>query len=369
MINNSSVSEHPEFAIEETSVLAIILIIIISASLYGNCGLIYVLYQNDKMWTSYYVLIGNLATSGILISFFSMPFSLATIIIGFWPFSQEAVCTAVAFMNSLLLLATIFTHTMISVGKYFAVVKPFSRAMTIKRTKRIIFLIWFFAVLISVGPLFKFGRYSYGPTTLACGIGFPENKIEMLYLLTLVSIGFVLPNIIMAFVYINVFISVRKHSNRLGKSTPSRSLNVVSLHKKLVLTALTSLVCFLLCWSPFCIFVLMSIFVGSRKDLPHALGISAYWCGFSYNALNPIIIASMCSRFGEGLRSTTTALFDKPIKLFRVLKEVICGCCFKKGDSKIPTPTRIFAKYTVKGTQELQASISSRDLLDNNIAK
>ena len=351
------------FGIIEVSVLTIVLTIVICVSLYGNGGLLYVLYCNDKMWTSYYLLIGNLATAGVLISLFSMPFSLGTIITGFWPFEENGICTAVAFLNSLLLLVTIFTHTMISVGKYFAVVKPFSRAMTVKRTKLLIIGIWLLAVLISIGPLFNFGRYSYGRTTLACGTGFPQNKTEMLYLLVLAFVGFVLPNIIMAYVYVNVFISVRQHSKRLGKSTSSTSTeNVMSLHKKLILAALSSLICFLLCWSPFCIFVLMSIFVGSRDNLPHALGISAYWCGFAYNALNPFIIASMCSRFGEGLRDLTVTLSRIPLQLCSYLKEECASCCckrcrFKKmldvADATSLTSTttaKAYAKYTIKET-------------------
>merc|ERR1712179_134699 len=162
-------------------------------SIYGNSGLLYVLYQNDKMWTSTYLLIGNLATAGLFISIISMPFSMAAVFEGHWPITGtvgDGVCTSVGFCNSLLLLATIFTHTVISIGKYFAVVKPFSRAMAVKRTRRIIWAIWMFAALVSVGPLFNMGRYSFGHTTLACGIAFPHHNRGKAYLLTLAILAF-----------------------------------------------------------------------------------------------------------------------------------------------------------------------------------
>ena len=326
----------------EKSVLGVVLVIIIITSIYGNCGLLFVLYQNDKMWTSTYLLIGNLATASLLISLLSMPFSLAAVVEGDWPVdgaAGEVLCTSVGFVNSLLFHATIFTHTMISFGKYFAVVKPFSRVMTMKRTKYILELTWLLAVIISVGPLFNFGTFSFGRTTLACGITFPHHKAGVVYLLILFIVAYVLPIIIMVFVYLNVCMSVKQHSKRLA--TTCSCENVVSLQKKLVLTSIFSLICFLLCWSPFCVFVLMSVQLHSNKELPHALGISAYWCGFSYNSINPLVIGTMNSRFGEGLRDITCNLFFPLVQCWIRVKRHFCR------------------KYAVQKQMEMQNVVTS----------
>ena len=84
-MNNSTIDIPPFLWAWEKSILGAALILIIILSLYGNCALLYVLYQNEKMWTSTYLLIGNLATTGIVISLLSMPFSLAAVIVGEWP--------------------------------------------------------------------------------------------------------------------------------------------------------------------------------------------------------------------------------------------------------------------------------------------
>ena len=68
-------------------------------------------------------------------------------------------------------------------------VKPFSRAMTLTRTKRIICSIWFVSAIVAAGPFFKFGHYSFGATTLTCGMGFPKEEVDKLSLLILVVIA------------------------------------------------------------------------------------------------------------------------------------------------------------------------------------
>ena len=309
----------------EETLLAFILSITACLALYGNSGMLIVLYKNDKMWNSTNMLIGNLALSGVLVSLFCMPFNLTSIIIGKWPFKDGIICKFNAFTASVLLLATILTHTMISVDKYFYVVKPFSRAMTVSRTSKIIFLVWFIAALMSFGPLLNFGKYQYNHTTLVCVVGFPRMKADFIYLVLLATVGFVIPNLVMSHVYIKVFIAVRKHTKRLQNSAVC-SLDVVTLQKKLILTVVFSLICFLACWTPFCLLCVMALMVETVNDFPYGLGIAAYWCGYLYNALNPLIICSMSQRFGEGLTALTMSLIYVPVKIVKMLMTLCCSC-------------------------------------------
>ena len=96
-MNNSTIIPNPPyhfFVVWEKSILGAVLILIILMSIYGNCALLYVLYQNDKMWTSTYMLIGNLATTGLLISLLSMPFSMAAVVVGYWPLRGKVEISA-----------------------------------------------------------------------------------------------------------------------------------------------------------------------------------------------------------------------------------------------------------------------------------
>jgi len=101
----------------EQTVLATILMFIIIFSLYGNGGMIIVLYKNDRMWNSTNILIGNLAVVAALTTLLIMPFSLTSMILQRWPFADGPICKFNAFLASQLLLYTIFIHTMISIDR------------------------------------------------------------------------------------------------------------------------------------------------------------------------------------------------------------------------------------------------------------
>ena len=344
----------------EETVLASILSVAVGLALYGNSGMLIVLYKNDKMWNSTNMLIGNLAFSGVLVSLFCMPFSLTSVLMGKWAFQEGIVCRFNAFNTSMLLLATILTHTMISVDKYFSVVKPFSRAMTVSRTWKMIFFVWLVAMLMSLGPVINFGRYAYNPTTLVCGVGFPKGKADFIYLVLLATVGFVVPNLVMGHVYLNVFLAVRKHTKRL-QSSSFCSLDVVKLQKRLILTVVSSLACFLVCWTPFCVFVIMAMVVDTPDDLPHALGISAYWCGYLNSALNPLIICSMSQRFGEGLSDLTISLTHIPAHILSGIKSVFCVCRTKR--SSLPSATDEFFRLPTGSYIQIEREDSPTSLI------
>lgn len=345
---------YSNYTVTEEIILSVVLILTIVFSFYGNVCMLIVLYKNDRMWNSTYMLIGNLIFSGLLVTIFCMPFSLISVLYGRWPFGEGKICKFNAFMESQLLLATILTHTVISVDKYFAVVKPFSRIMSVRNTRILIFIIWFIAVMMSIGPVFGFGHFSYNPTTLICGVGFPQNKLDSLYLLLLGFIAFILPNVIMFYVYLHVFLAVRTHTKRLIQ-TCACSLEAVKLQKHLILTVFFSCICFLACWTPFFLFALLAIVAKSPADLPHALGVTAYWCGYLYNAINPLILCSMSKRFGDGIVGLTSTLLHSPCILTTSLTNTcsdICGrrtiefAASSKQSSAEPLTTVMYMKYS-----------------------
>ena len=349
----------------EQTVLATILMFIIVFSLYGNGGMIIVLYKNDRMWNSTNILIGNLAVAAGLTTVLIMPFSLTSMILQRWPFAEGPVCKFNAFLASQLLLYTIFIHTMISIDKYFAVVKPFSRAMTVRRTWLTSFILWTIAIFMSLGPLLHIGEYKYNKTALVCGVGFPKNKIGSIYMLLLFAMGFIIPNVVNAHVYFKVFKAVREHSKRLHKTSICSSYDVLKLQKRLVLTAFFSLLCFLLCWTPFAVYVTMAIVSKSIDRIPHGLGVSAYWSGYMYNAINPLIIYTMSTRFGDGLYELTMSIFKVPSMIF----DYLFRGSYEKGtdhSSATSTPSPPVANVNSNSANNGKSLVTSRILYSSS---
>ena len=49
-------------------------------------------------------------------------------------------------------------------------------------------------------------------------------------------------------------------------------------------------------------FIAVAVSVQSRDELPHGLGIAAYWCGFLNSAVNPYLIGLRSEKFHEAFK-------------------------------------------------------------------
>nr|XP_058960199.1 histamine H2 receptor-like isoform X2 [Pocillopora verrucosa] len=250
-----------DFTVVETAFAAAALLVIMIACLTGNLVICYVVFRSRRMWTEMNMFLVNLAISDIAMTFLSMLSPLETALIRKWAFGTGPVCQLNAFCTSVLICNTIFTHTAISIDRFFAVVKPMEKVMTKRKAFFSIAGVWMLSVAITIGPMVGWGRNVYNASTLQCGFKFPENEFEKFYILCLAVIAFLLPLIIMSYAYIRIYIVVRNHTRRLSTST------------------------------------IVAASVSSREKIPRGLGIAAYWCGFMNSAINPYLIGLRSEKF------------------------------------------------------------------------
>ena len=245
----------------------------------------------------------NLALGDIAMSLLTMTAPLEATLTRQWPFGRGPICQLNAFCNSLLLCNTIFTHAAISVDRFFAVVKPMSKIMTKKKALLAILAVWVMSLVISLGPVLGWGQNEYNGTTIQCGFGFPRGIVESLYLIFLVTFAFFVPIVIMSYAYIRIYWVVRHHARRLSTSTFGNYQHAaIQQERKTVFTFFLALIAFIGCWTPFFVFVAFAVTVPSRAEIPHGLGIAAYWCGFLNSALNPFLIGLRSERFQEAFK-------------------------------------------------------------------
>ncbi|KAJ7381307.1 hypothetical protein OS493_001428 [Desmophyllum pertusum] len=289
-----------DYTVVESAFSAAALLIIMITCLMGNAVICYVVFRNRRMWTEMNMFLVNLAIGDIAMTLLSMTSPLETAIIRQWTFGRGPVCQLNAFCNSVLFCNTIFTHTAISVDRFFAVVKPMKKIMTRRKAFYSILGVWMLSVAISLGPILGWGRNDYNGSTLQCGFGFPKNRFESLYIICLAVFVFLLPITIMSYAYIRIYWVVRHHTRRLSTSTFGNYQDAfIKKQQKTVLTFFLALIAFILCWTPFFVFIAIAVSIPSRDKLPRGLGLAAYWCGFLNSAINPYLIGLRSERFHE----------------------------------------------------------------------
>lgn len=310
-----------EFTVFETSIAAAALCLILLLTIIGNCTICYVVFKNKRMWTVMNMFLVNLAVGDLAVGLLSMVFPLVTAIKRTWIFN-DTICQINAGCNSVLFCSTIFTHTAISIDRYFALVRPMKKFMTAKKAALLIIAVWVFSFVIVLGPVFGWGHMEFNPTTLQCGYGFPRTKYESLYMILLMIIAFVIPLIMMTVLYFTIFRSLRGHTRRMS-TTISGNHHQAALKAQIRVgsTFFLALLAFFVCWAPFCVFIAYAVAVEDKTSIPHGLGIAAYWCGFVNSLCNPFIVGIR----NEHCRSAF-------IKIF-------CCCCYGPRRTKPSSPS------------------------------
>lgn len=291
----------------EAAFLAVSLIIIMLVAIAANTMNIIVVYRNSNMQTPRYMFIMNLAVGDLGVTLLSMPFSLVTCISRRWIMS-DSLCQLHGFFGSFFFCVSIFTLTIMSIEQYYSLVKPLSRAITIRRAWYMIAAAWILSTILSIGPEVGWGHFEYNSSTLSCGVAFPRSTLEKMYLLFLVLIAFVITLLIMAYAYIRILLAVRKHADRIARYTKG-GLEVMRLQRRITYTLLLVLLVFILCWLPFVFLIVLATRNTSVKELPYGLGVAAYWCGFFNSSVNPIIFVIRNDRFREGYREILTEIW------------------------------------------------------------
>ena len=175
------------------------------------------------------------------------------------------------------------------------------KIMTRKKAFSSILGIWLLSVAVSLGPILGWGRNDYNASTLQCGFGFPKNIIDVLYMIFLAVIAFLVPIMIMSYAYnknLSKSCAITQEECHLQHSVIIPRTSRKS-SQRIVLTFFLALIAFIVCWMPFFVFIAIAVSISSRDELPHGLGLAAYWCGFLNCSINPYLIGLRSERFHE----------------------------------------------------------------------
>ena len=240
----------------------------------------------------------TLAVSDFLMSLLGIPFSVASLIAGKWPFSNF-VCQLQGFWILLMCAVSLQTLAVTAVNRYFRVVKSralYQKLFNMKTTKITIAILWIVAFFAPL-PYVVAGHEFFFHT----GKVFSAHNAESLYQgygAYLVLVYVAIPLIIIITCYTKVFITVRKHNLNFRISQKRRQLSqrtdsVLSVDEVNVTYILLVVVAgFLTCWTPVMVIDLID-FINADWKLKRQVYVSYTCFGFASTSLNPIIYGIM----------------------------------------------------------------------------
>ena len=249
----------------------------------------------------------TLAVSDFLMSLLGIPFSVASLIVGEWPYNN-LVCQLQGFWILLMCAVSLQTLAVTAVNRYFRVVRSrtlYQKLFNMKTTRVTIVILWIMAFFAPL-PYVVAGHEFFFHT----GKVFCAHDAESLYEgygAYLVLVYVLIPLIIILTCYTRVFIAVRKHNHvtfqqlrvcphREQGTQMSGTLRLSVDEVNITYMLLVVVIGFLTCWTPV-IVIDMIDFMNADWKLRRQVYVSYTCFGFASTSLNPVIYGIMNRSF------------------------------------------------------------------------
>ena len=245
----------------------------------------------------------SLAVSDFLMSLLGIPFSVASLFVGEWPFSNFT-CQLQGFWILLMCAVSLQTLAVTAVNRYFLIVRSrsqYRKMFNMKTTKVTLVILWLVALFAPL-PYVVAGHAFFFHT----GKVFCAHNAESLYKgygAYLVLFYVAIPLIVIIVCYIRVFVAVRKHNLNFRPRLRVRSESEASGEGRLSVdevnvtyTLLVVVIGFLTTWTPVMVIDLID-FINADWRLERQAYVSYTCFGFASTSLNPIIYGIMNRSF------------------------------------------------------------------------
>ena len=199
-------------------VVALLLALITFITIFGNLLVLVALYRFKKLRSMSNCLIGNLAVSDLLLALSVLPISTTYDLLGYWVFG-EIMCTIWLCIDVLYCTASIWGLCTIAVDRYTATVYPVWYLEKKSPTRALVYIIfvWMFSIIVSVAPFIGWrdmiqNFYTYNPIA---------NKQDCVLFMSQTYVvysamgSFVIPTVLMVFLYVQIFIVLRKRTRSM----------------------------------------------------------------------------------------------------------------------------------------------------------
>ncbi|XP_023223922.1 alpha-2 adrenergic receptor-like [Centruroides sculpturatus] len=294
-------STYHDYGAPVVGVMVGVILIVMVLTVAGNVMVILTVVRHRGMRTRTNMFLVNLAVADILVAVFNMPVSLITLIRGDWIFGR-VFCQISGFSMAVFLICSIQTLMCISVHKYVSITRPFSRTMTPEKILTMIAAIWIWSVLCGMSPLLGWNTIVYKKGSSQCGPSLPNSWLQYSHSIFINTTNYIVPLCVMSFCYFHIFREINRHLQRIRKTSNVDLDESVSQQKKITVTLVLVLACFLLCWTPFIVYSSAVSILKDKSKMPSIINPVAYWCGYLNSACNPVIYALRSPSFRQGYR-------------------------------------------------------------------
>ncbi|XP_016097562.1 somatostatin receptor type 1-like [Sinocyclocheilus grahami] len=254
----------------------------------GNAMVIYVILKYAKMKTATNIYILNLAIADELFML-SVPFLATSAAVHHWPFGS-LMCRLVLSVDGINMFTSIFCLTVLSVDRYIAVVHPIKAARYRRPTvaKVVNVCVWGLSLLVILPIIIFADTVPAQDGGVDCNFLWPESSWSEAFVVYTFLLGFLLPVAAICLCYCLIVVRMRAVGLKAGWLQRRRS------EKKITRMVLLVVAVFVLCWMPFYIVQLISVF---RKPPDPMVTQLFVILSYANSSANPILYGFVSDNF------------------------------------------------------------------------
>lgn len=289
-------------------------VIIFIVGVVGNILVCLVVCRQRKMKnvTNYFIF--NLAVSDLFVLLICIPFDFGEIVTGNFPYGA-VMCRLIYPLQTMAATASVGTLVAISLNRFMAVVYPLRPQLQTRDAKKVIGIIWVFALAL-VSPYIAVLEMNAAGTE--CQEYFHEKGLNAGgYTISIFLLQYVVPLSIIGLSYIRIGRDLRKDKGSYSNDTLQRDQEKEA-HKVMKILTVVVIV-FALLMLPNHIYFLWYDFGKGEGDYPHADGIRQICqiCVYANSAANPLIYNAVNEQFREGFKTYFRSWIECVLKIKR----------------------------------------------------
>ncbi|KAJ8348294.1 hypothetical protein SKAU_G00268830 [Synaphobranchus kaupii] len=240
--------------VASTILIASTYALVCCVGLTGNTMVIYVILKYAKMKTATNIYILNLAIADELFMV-SMPFLATSAALRHWPFGS-LMCRLLLSVDGINMFTSVFCLTVLSVDRYIAVVHPIKAARYRRPTvaKAINVCVWGLSLVVILPIIVFADTVPVRDGGVDCNFLWPESSWSAAFVVYTFLLGFLLPVVAICLCYCLIVVRMRAVGLKAGWLQRRRS------EKKITRMVLLVVAVFVICWMPFYIIQLVSVF-------------------------------------------------------------------------------------------------------------
>uniref|UniRef100_I6TPU8 Onychopsin n=1 Tax=Euperipatoides rowelli TaxID=49087 RepID=I6TPU8_EUPRO len=293
-------------------------------SVIGNFSVMWVFSGIKGLRTPSNLFIINLAFSDFMMMATNFPIYVYNSYQTQWAFGS-LVCEIYGFCGAFFGTLSIVTMAVISVDRYYVIVKPFvvMRKMNHTRASGIIAGVWIYVLAWCIPPFLGWNAYVVEGFLTTCSFDYLSQDIfNRAFVFGLFIGAYAFPLAVIVYCYFYIVKEVAKHEAEFKKK--AKEMNVASLRGneefmkkrreiKTAKIALSIIFLWVFAWTPYAAVALMGVFTDQSKITPLLSQLPAVFAKTA-SVYNPLVYAISHPKFRAGLRKKLPWLTCIPIE-------------------------------------------------------